>query len=99
MPRWTSSSVRVSMEEVASSRMRTGGIGHGGAGDGQQLPLALAEVGPVAGEHGVVALRQAADEAVGVGQLGRGDALLVRGVQTAVADVFHNGAGEEVGIL
>ena len=52
-------------------------VGHGRPGNGQQLPLALGEVGAVAGEHGVVAVGQAADEAVGVGQLGGGDALLV----------------------
>ncbi len=57
------------------------GIGHCGPGDGQQLALALAEVGAVAGDPGVVALGQAADESVGVGQFGRGDALFVPGVQ------------------
>ena len=31
--------------------------------------------------------------------LRRGDALFVVGVEVAVADVFHHGAGEEVGIL
>ena len=62
-----------------------GRIGHGGPGYGQQLPLALAQVGPVTGEHSVVAVGQAAYEAVCIGQLCRGDALLVGGVQTAVA--------------
>ena len=33
------------------------------------------------------ALGQPADESVGVGQFGRGDALFVPGVQAAVADV------------
>ena len=75
------------------------GIGHGGPGDGQQLALSLGEVGSVAGDHGLVALGEAADEGVGVGTLGGGNALLVGGVQTAVADVVHNGAGEEVGVL
>ena len=64
-----------------------------------QLALALGEVRAVAGEHGVVAVGQAADEAVGVGELGRGDALLVRGVKVAVADVLHDRAGKEVGVL
>ena len=44
----------------------------------------LAQVGAVPGEDCVVPVGQAADEAVGVGQLGRGDALLVGGVQAAV---------------
>ena len=39
------------------------------------------------------------DEAVGVGQLGGGHALFIGGGQAAVADVLHNGAGEQVGIL
>ena len=38
--------------------------------------------------------RQALDEAVGVGQTGCGDALLVGGLQTAIADVLHDRAGE-----
>ena len=42
-------------------------VDHGGAGDGYQLALALGEVRAVAGEHRVVAVGQAADEAVGVG--------------------------------
>ena len=83
MPRCTMASVWVSMELVASSMIITGGVGHGGAGNGQQLPLALAEVGAVAGQHGVVAVGQAADEIIGAGQTGRSDALLVMGFQVA----------------
>ncbi len=74
-------------------------VSNGGTGNGQQLALALAQVGAVAGQHGVVAIRQAADEAVGVGQLCGGNALLVGGIQAAIADVIHDGAGEQVGIL
>ena len=74
-------------------------VGDGCAGDGQQLTLALRQVRAVAGQHGVVALGQALDEAVGVGQTGCGDALLVGGLQTAIADVLHDRAGEQVGIL
>ena len=74
-------------------------VGAGRPGDVQQLPLALAEVAAVAGEDGLVALGQAADEAVRAGQLGGGLHLLVGGVQAAVADVVRHGAGEEVGIL
>ena len=44
-------------------------VGHGGAGDGQQLALALRQVRTVAGQHGVVAIRQTLDEAIRVGQL------------------------------
>ena len=70
-----------------------------GARDGKQLALALAEVGTVAEQHGVVALRQAADEVICTGQFGGGDALLIAGIQVAVTDILHNGAGKEVGVL
>ena len=40
-----------------------------------------------------------ADEAVGPRQLCRGFHLLVRGLQTAIADVVRHGAGEEMGVL
>ena len=35
-------------------------VGDRRTGDGQQLALALGQVGTVAGQHGVVAIRQAA---------------------------------------
>ena len=75
------------------------GLGDRRPGNGQQLPLALGEVGPVGGQHGLIALGQVGDEVVGVGNLGRPDAVLVRGLQPPVADVLHHRAGEEVGIL
>ena len=75
------------------------GIGHGRAGDGQQLALSLREVGTIAGKHGVVALRQTLDEAVGVGKAGGGDALFISSLQPAVADILHHRAGEQVGVL
>ncbi len=74
-------------------------VGHRGARDGEKLALALRELRAVAGDHGVIALRQAPDEAVRVGELGRRDALLVGGVKPAVADVVHDGAGEQVRVL
>ncbi|CAN4039547.1 RNA polymerase sigma factor sigX, partial [Dysosmobacter welbionis] len=72
---------------------------HGCPGNGQQLPLALGQIGAVAGEHGVVPLGQAADEVVGIGQGGGRLHLFIRGIQIAVADVLPDGAGEEVGVL
>ena len=74
-------------------------VGHSGPGNGNELPLALGQVGSVSGEHGVVSVRQAADKAVCVGQLGRRLTLLVGGLQVAVADVFQHCAGKQVGIL
>lgn len=76
-----------------------GRVGHSGPGNGQQLPLALGQVGAVALQGGVIAIGQTGDEVVSAGQLGGGNAFLVGGVQTAIADVFHHGAGEQVGVL
>ena len=67
--------------------------------DGQQLPLALREVRAVGIEQGVVALRQVGDEIVRVGDLGGADAVLVRRVELAVADVLHHRAGEQMRVL
>ena len=75
------------------------GIGHGGAGNGNELPLALGEVRAVVGEHGVVALGQAHDEVVRARKLRRPAALLVRRVESAVADIVQHRAGEEVRLL
>ena len=38
-----------------------GRIGYGGAGDGEELPLALAQIGPIAGEDRLVAIRKPPD--------------------------------------
>ena len=75
------------------------GIGAGGTGDVEKLPLALAEAAAVTGEDSLIALGQVADELIGAGQMGGGLHLLIRCVQTAVADVIGHGAGKEVGIL
>ena len=74
-------------------------VGQDGAGDGQQLLLALADVGSVLVQLHLVAAGQGADEVVGVGGLGGSDDFLVSGVQTAVADVLHDGALEQPGVL
>ncbi len=46
-----------------------------------------------------VALRELADEVVGLGHPGRLDALLVGGLEAAVADVLHDRVREEEGVL
>ena len=74
-------------------------VGDGGAGDGQQLALSLAQVCAVARHHCVVALRQAADEGVGVRNFGRLFNFRLRRVQLAEADVVRHRAGEQVGVL
>jgi len=74
-------------------------IGQDRPGDGQHLALALAQIPGALGEHRLVAVRQVADEGIGVGHFGGGDDLSVGGVQPPVADVLHDGFREEVGVL
>ena len=74
-------------------------VGQHGAGDCQQLALPLAQVRAALGQHGLVAVRQAVDEQVGVGQSGRGHHLFVAGLQPPVADIFHHRVGEQEVIL
>ena len=74
-------------------------IGHGGAGNGDELPLALTQVAAVGGERGVVTLCQTTDEVVGMHELGGGDALLVGGFQPAIAYVLHDRCREEMRLL
>ena len=90
IPSCTSVSVRVSMEEVASSRISTGGIGHSRPGNGQKLPLALAQVCPVPCENGLIAVRQTLDKIVGIGQLGGSHTFPIGGVQPSISDIVHN---------
>ena len=54
---------------------------------------------PVAGKGRIVALGQAGDEIMRARQLCRGNAFFVERVQPAVADVFHNCSGKQVGVL
>ena len=75
------------------------GIGDGRARNGEQLPLPLRKVRAVGCQHRVVALGQARDEIVRVGELRGADAVVVRGVELAVADVVHDRTGEEVHVL
>ena len=91
-------SVRVSTDDVASSRMRTGAPRRPRA-QWRRAAADLTEVCAVGIEHGVIALRQMRDEIVRVGDLRRADAVLIRRVQPAVADVFHHGAGKQMRVL
>ena len=76
-----------------------GRVLHGGAGDGQQLPLALREAGAIGCNHGIVALGQATDEGIGVGDARGALDFLPSGIQLAKADIVGDGAAEEVRIL
>ena len=69
------------------------------AGNRQKLLLALADVGGVLVQLHLVAAGQRADKVVGVCSLRGGNDLLVRGIQTAIADVLHDRALEQPGIL
>jgi len=57
------------------------------AGDGQALALAAGQVGALLAKDGVVALGQADDEIMGIGQPGGGDRFLAAGLLAAVGDV------------
>ncbi len=54
---WIWRSVRVSTLLVASSRISRLRVGEGGAGDGEQLALALAQAGAAFAQHRLVAVR------------------------------------------
>ena len=74
-------------------------VGDRRTGDGKELALALGEVCAVSMQHGLVAVRETADEAVGVGQFCRRLHLFIGGIQFAEADVIGDGAGEQIGLL
>ena len=74
-------------------------VRHRRAGDGQKLPLALAQVRAVGRNHRFIPLGQAAYEGVRIGDAGRLLNFLLGGVQLAEADIIRHGAGEQVGIL
>lgn len=68
-------------------------------GNGQKLPLPLAEIAPVFRKDGVVAIRQADDEGMGVGQFCRLFHFGVGGIKPAVADILLYRSREEIRIL
>ena len=74
-------------------------VGHRRPGNGQQLPLALGQVGAVCRHHSLISLGQAADKGIGIGNFHRLLHLLHGGVQFTKANVIGNGAGKEVGVL
>ena len=74
-------------------------LGDDGAGDGEQLLLALADIAGFLVEHSVVTLRQRAHKVVHLRGLGGRQHILVRSRKAAVADIFQNGAVVQPGIL
>ena len=61
--------------------------------------MSLAQVAAALADHGVVALRQAADKAVRIGSLGGSDHGSVVGALVAVAEVFHDRAVKQPAFL
>ena len=76
-----------------------GGAGDHGTCDAQQLLLPHGKTGPVFGQQGIIALGKALDKAVGIGGLGGGYDLLLRGIRAALGDILPYGTGTQPGIL
>jgi hypothetical protein len=74
-------------------------IRNGSPGNGNELPLTLGKAGTVSGEFRIIAIGQAGDKVVSIGQLCCGDTLFVSSIQFAIADVFHNRSRKEIGLL
>ena len=96
---WISTSVRVSTELVASSRIRIVGSARNAAGDREQLLLAGADVAALVVDDRVVAVGQRVDETVDVRRPCRLEDLLVGGVEVAEGDVLPDGAAEQPRVL
>ena len=75
------------------------GIGNRGTCNGEKLSLALAEVCSVVLKNCIVTVWETPYEAVGICKPCGLYAFLVRGIKAAEADVVHDGACEEVGVL
>ena len=74
-------------------------IRNGCSRDRDELSLTLGKARTISGEHRIVALRQSLDKVIGIRQSRCRHTLLVRGVQTTIADVVHDRAGKQVDIL
>ena len=68
-------------------------------GQMQQLPLTLTQVCTIPAEHGLIAIRQPADEAVRIGQFCGIDTFFIRGIQPPVSNIFPYRAGKKMRIL
>ncbi len=93
------SSVLASMADVASSSTSTFGLAKRGPGQGDALALAARECEPALADHGVVAVGELLDEAVGVGERRGPPHLRVGGVGASEGDVVADRGGEEEALL
>ena len=69
------------------------------AGEGQELLLPCGESGAALLQRMFVAVLEAADKAVRVDELRRRDTFLIGGIRPSVADIFHDRALEDEGLL
>ena len=76
-----------------------GGVGQHRPGEGDQLFLAGREAVAPFADVGIPAVFQLFDDGIGRDRSGRRLDFLIGRVEAAVADVLHDGAGEEVGAL
>ncbi|MNC38395.1 hypothetical protein D3C75_869970 [compost metagenome] len=76
-----------------------GGFRQHHTGDGQQLPLPLAQVAAVLRQLAVISKRHQADKGIRIGQPRRLHHFPVRGLRPAVLDILADGAREQIGIL
>ena len=98
IPACTSFSVRVSIDDVASSRIRAGGSATAARAMASSCSLSLTQVRSVTGKHGVVAIRQPPDESVRIGKFCRPDTFFIRGIQLAISYIIHYSPGKQVGV-
>ena len=75
------------------------GISENCPGYGEQLPLSLAKIPRPFRKIGLVPLGKLTDEMIGVCHSRGFYAFLIRGFQAAIADVFHDGIGEQECVL
>ena len=74
-------------------------IGNRRTRDGDQLALTLRKLGTVTGKHSIIALRQAANKIMCIGKFCCINALFICSIQSAVTDIIHHSAGEQMSIL
>ena len=96
---WISTSVRVSTELVASSRIRIVGSARNARAIVRSCFSPADTFAALVVDHGVVAVGERADEEVDVRGLGRLDDLLLGGVRVAERDVLADRALEQPRVL
>ena len=96
---WISASLSLSRLEVASSRISTWRVREEGPRDGDALALAARELDAALAHQGLVALGQALDEVVRIGEPGGFDDRRPRGAGAGIGDVFGQRAVKQDRLL